>query len=84
MTDLLPCPFCGEDRASYVNTNSTDDAPNSDDGYVKCNACNSSYGEILPYEEALKAWNVRNYPNKHPVVKKSLTTDSATQNTEKK
>lgn len=61
MTELKPCPFCGEESNIYLG--------DSTDGYIRrtqnvevyCNKCGASIKRHL-VSEAIEAWNTRSNP----------------------
>ena len=48
MTDLKPCPFCGEEQP-----------PHDDTSWVRCLGCGAETGWRPTGAEAIAAWNTR-------------------------
>ena len=67
---LLPCPFCGEEKAQ------TDKGVN---GYfVTCTNCKSNSGSYSEIGKAVKAWNTRIKPRNNrrvPIIDRNSLND---------
>ena len=59
MTDLLPCPFCGE-SAERITIGEDEDDPNFGGDVIQCSRClASSHVEFEFKENLVSAWNTR-------------------------
>lgn len=57
MTELLPCPFCGESSDLEV-----DNSDHNRSTWVICHGCGARGAIMLSYEQAVKEWNTRTIP----------------------
>lgn len=57
MTELLPCPFCGESSDLEVDNSDTNRST-----WVICHGCGARGAIMLSYEQAVKEWNTRTIP----------------------
>lgn len=59
MSELKPCPFCGEKPRLYVDEVDLNGSATADSFSYYCDECDFSRGEFLHVEQAEESWNSR-------------------------
>lgn len=59
MSELKPCPFCGEKPELYIDEVDLNGSATADYFSYYCDGCDFSRGEFLHIEKAKESWNSR-------------------------
>ena len=68
MSDLLPCPFCGEQHQLVIDTYDVTACGTEQKTVIECLECGTRSRPYSTREDAINAWNTRAQPTYNPAT----------------